>query len=208
MVSFLQQLSLALEVNNKETLLKCQNSWLKSQHLLQVILKNCLETQFNLSPKIMFKLFQLCFDLQLEEEEMSNFQILLQLAKSLLLKANMNYKTYLTIFQWKSFLSQSQMSSYAEDWSQILHFTKSFIDIKNAYKYHGNDVHCYKDTFQAGSGKIIEVITTWIVDDNKKAKDLKNEELSEFFKIANLHFPCSMQSDILKAHLCWEYCHR
>ena len=210
MVSFLQQLGLALILDYEKTLQNCQYSLIKPQDLLQALLKNSSEN-LTLKPKSMFKLFQLCFDLQQDNEEMANFQILLQSAKSFLIKSNMNFKLYFTILTWKSFLANTEsMNSYAEDWSQILHFTQSFIDIKTAaFKstlQFDENFYCYKDTFQCGSGKIVEIIATWMVDSN--IKSVQNENIQGFLKVANLHFPCSMQSDILIAHLTWEYCHR
>ena len=209
MKSFLQQLSLALAFDYEKTLKICQNYWMKPQDLLQVVLKNSTEDLI-LKPKVMFKLFQLCFDLQQNDEELSNFQILLQSTKSFLVKSNMNFKLYSTILLWKSFLSSSEnMSSYSEDWSQILHFTKSFIDIRTSASQklqYTENFYNYKDTFQCGSGKIVEIVTTWFVDSN--IKSINKEDIQELLKVAELHFPCSMQTDILKAHLTWEYCHR
>ena len=87
----------------------------------------------------------------------------------------MNIKNYKTMFLWKSYLCQNQeISSYAEDWGQILHFVKSFVQIKsNASEFPAsNDNYTYKDVFSAGNGKLVEIIVSWLVDDGCKVENL------------------------------------
>ena len=176
------------------------------------ILRNSVEYPRLASPEAMFKLFQLSFDLHQSDQELGSFQSLLQIARRHLVKCDMQSKLYYTILLWKSYLLQSQeMSSYAEDWNQILHFTKAFLIIKNQAKPFliTNQTYSFNEVFNGGSGKIVEVITSWLVDANFKHGDLEqNEQLKEFFPVASDYFPASMNRQILVAHLSWEYCHR
>ena len=126
---------------------------------------------------------------------MGNFQILLQTGKNFLTKYNMDIKNYKTMFLWKCFLNQNQeMSSYAEDWGQILHFVKSFVEIKsNASQFvASNGIFTYKDVFNAGNGKLVEIIVSWLVDDGCKVENLDKDHVKNFIRVASLHFPCRL----------------
>ena len=127
------------------------------------------------------------------DEELGNFQIILQTTKNFLTKHDMNIKNYKTMFLWKSYLCQNQeISSYAEDWGQILHFVKSFVQIKsNASEFPAsNDNYTYKDVFSAGNGKLVEIIVSWLVDDGCKVENLEKDHVKNLIRVASLHFPC------------------
>ena len=97
------------------------------------------------------------------------------------------------MFLWKSYLNQSQeMSSYAEDWGQILHFVKSFVEIKsNASSFvASSDTFTYRDVFNGGSGKLVEIIVSWLVDDGCKVENLDKDNVKNLIRVASLHFPC------------------
>ena len=161
MFSFLQQLSYALISDYNETVKKCLENRIKGEDLIQILLRNSIQYSKLASPQSMCNLFQLCFDLHQSDQELGNFQTLLQLAKRYLTKCDMNVSSYHTMLLWKSFIHQNkEMSSYAEDWNQILHFTKAFVIIKNQAKplIMTNQSYNFNDIFQGGSGKIIEVI--------------------------------------------------
>ena len=84
------------------------------------------------------------------------------------------------------------MSSYAEDWGQILHFVKSFVEIKsNANSFvASSDTFTYRDVFNGGSGKLVEIIVSWLVDDGCKVENLDKDNVKNLIKVASLHFPC------------------
>ena len=84
------------------------------------------------------------------------------------------------------------MSSYAEDWGQILHFVKSFVEIKSNASHFvaSNDNFTYKDVFNSGNGKLVEIIVSWLVDDGVKVENLEKEHVKNLIKVATLHFPC------------------
>ena len=84
------------------------------------------------------------------------------------------------------------MSSYAEDWGQILHFVKSFVEIKsNASSFvASSDTFTYRDVFNGGSGKLVEIIVSWLVDDGCKVENLDKDNVKNLIKVASLHFPC------------------
>ncbi len=211
-LGFLQKLTLASKRNFDETLAVCLETGLKSQDILLSFLRNYVEYGLGTigSVSSIFALLKLCFDLHHKaDEEMGNFQILLQMARNFLMKSDMTVNLYFAVFTWKSFLNQSEsMTSYAEDWRQVLHFIQSFVSIKEkAVKYvPSQDTFTYKDIFASGNGKLVEVVASWLVDHNVKTDSLSYD--GDFFKAASMHFPCSFHKDIIAAHLSWEYGHR
>ena len=218
MLSLIKKLSSAVLEDEKLTFEKCIQDKLKGEDLIQVVLKNSVEYLMTTSPASMFKLFQLCFDLhQSDDQGMGNFQTLLQLAKRFLTKCDMNLNTYHAMLLWKSFLRQNEnLSSYADDFNHILHYTKAFVIIKHRAQsilVNSNINYCFNDVFLGGSGKIVEIIVAWLVDANYKHDTLElaldqDELLKELLAAASDYFPASMNRQILTAHMSWEFCHR
>ena len=216
MLKFLQTLSQASRLSFEETVQNLRNANLRGQDLLSVLLKNLLEyglQKFACDIDSSFSCFQLCFDLHEAEEEIGNFQIMLQMARSFLTKSDMSIDLFCVMFLWKSYLKQSEnLASYSEDWGQILHFVKCFVEIKShatAENFITNsDIFTYKDVFLSGNGKIVEVLISWLADQSYKLPDIGNEKCQKLLKVATLHFPCSFNKNILAAHMSWEYVHR
>lgn len=209
----------AVRGDYRKTVDELSSKGVNGQALLNILLvggmTSTLEELFSLSSERFHCLFQLAFDLHLKSD--GSFQSLLQQARKTLNKGSLCVETYVTMLYWKTFLTHSQnYSAYFHEWDRVLRLTEAFTVIHNERSsLYGSPDDCsvqdqlysFEDVYNAGNGRIVEIIVKWLVEAGHKVGYL--DDLNDPFMTACVeYFPAGMHKNILAAHMCWEYLHR
>ncbi|TRY75325.1 hypothetical protein TCAL_08324 [Tigriopus californicus] len=136
--------------------------------------------------------------------------------RSLLLKEPMNMSVLVLACQWHEFAyNNAAFRDLYVDSDRIKRFVTAYLHLEQNLqaKVLGESSkenpanHTYADAFQAGNGRVVEIICQWFVQHGIGPKDLESEKIRDFLSLAESDFPKSVQSETLLSHLTWEYIH-
>ena len=138
------------------------------------------------------------------------------IAKKILLKANITSDVYTLVLLWMNALKNVKSPDfYLVEWTRRLEQVSRFISIlstfKGLVKGEVSSKYTLSDVFDCGNGRIAEIVCKWLLKLNSNSLNLpaniegfkESVELSLVSACAD-YFPGSMNCDILVVHLCWE----
>lgn len=187
----------------------------------QDLLKFILQTTTTWSHANLFRLAMgikplFSISLMLSKHEGGKPSTFYSFTRLLLLKEPINFSVLVLVHQWHEFVYNNHaFKDLYVDSDRIKRFITAYLHLEQNLRCKVLEesqvdlqgAHTYADVFQAGNGRVIEIICQWFVQCGVSPSDLDSERIRDFLSLAESDFPKSVQAETLLSHLAWEYIH-
>lgn len=207
----------ALKKGDDQIVLTCLIESSDDPEALQEHLSHMMVSGENLF-KFLLKSF-MCLNVSQASERLDKLQDLLKIVlgmpmhsqdMKLIRSTNMTYQLLVFTKSWAAIKGSSAQ--------RFFHLIKSFLRVKVDFQHFLQDhdiesldlekSHFTFDTvFSNGNGKVVEVVSEWLVQAQVKLDDWKSGKLRDFLANASQVFPKNSQDQTLLSHITWEYLH-
>ena len=129
---------------------------------------------------------------------------------------------YFLVREWNAFHgSKEELSHVTTDLSRALYLAESFLRVREAFRRMcrekelpfdnttaANEDQTIETAFNAGNGRVAEIISKWLVDLSFVPKDLNHAVAIDFLDACSVYFPKTSQHKTVLSVMSWEYFRR
>ncbi len=202
--AFLVALADSCKASLEDTIKTMTEAQVSGKALLATLLTSLSSKDlFAMTPSSIVSLFHLCVNLYTQVDGLESTRGLFEFAKNLLCKTSLSSQTYVVTYAWRSFLQNHLEGVVVSDLYRIDKLTQSYLNVREAIAeavFVEDDSLTFEETFNAGNGRIADIVAKWLSASTITVKDLDE---ASFAKVLRTEFPTSLSSSVLGAHLCW-----